>query len=247
LSTNNFDKEPFFDNYVNLRKKWPNSNDLIEQPTMRRMVPDLSGGSVLDLGCGYGANCMEFVERGATRVVGIDISEKMLNKAMTSNASPMVEYRQLDMENLSTIQEKFDLAYSSLAFHYVKDFDQLVKDIYGLLNMKGFLIFSQEHPLTTAPLGGPEWFRDEQDKIVHYNLSDYMAPGERKTIWLGNEIIKYHRPVSDIMNSLIRGGFVIDEIVEPLPTDEAVREYPYMADEFQKPSFLAVKARKLGQ
>ncbi len=245
MSTNNFDKEPFFGNYIELRERWPNFNDLIEQPAMRRLLPDLSGKSVIDLGCGYGANCKEFIKQGAERVVGIDISEKMLNKAMADNVSPVVEYRLLDIKDLSTIDEMFDLAYSSLAFHYVEDFDKLVEDVNRLLNVDGLLVFSQEHPLTTAPLDGPEWCKDEFGRKVHYKLSDYMVRGKRNTTWLGNEIEKFHRPISSIANSLTRGGFMIENISEPLPTKETMDNYPYMADELQKPSFLLVRARKV--
>lgn len=243
---NNFDKEPFFSNYQKLRERRPNHNDLIEQPAMRGLLPHMLGRSVIDLGCGHGANCMEFVKKGASRVVGIDISEKMLKKARITNASPVIEYKLLDMEHLSTINETFDLAYSSLAFHYIEDFDKLVKDIYGLLNKNGLLVFSQEHPLATAPLDGPEWCKDELGNIMHYKLSDYLVSGERRTTWLGNEIIKFHRPFSGVVNSLIRGGFVITEIIEPLPTKEIIESFPYMTDEVLRPSFLVVKALKVG-
>lgn len=61
-----------------MRESDTNYNDLLEQPAMRKLLPNLLGKSILDLGCGYGHNCIEFVEKGATKVVGIDISEKML-------------------------------------------------------------------------------------------------------------------------------------------------------------------------
>ena len=38
------------------------------------------------------------------------------------------------MEDISKIEGKFDIVFSSLAFHYVKDYDKLTKDIYNLLD-----------------------------------------------------------------------------------------------------------------
>lgn len=62
MSTQNiFDNPTFFDGYKALRDGECNANDLIEQPAMRKLIPDLSGKSVLDLGCGYGHNCIDFV------------------------------------------------------------------------------------------------------------------------------------------------------------------------------------------
>jgi predicted TPR repeat methyltransferase len=54
------------------------------------------------------------------------------------------------MTDLDKITEKFDVVFSSLAVHYIEDFDKLVEDINNLLNQGGYFIFSQEHPLTTA-------------------------------------------------------------------------------------------------
>jgi len=155
MSMNNFDDEAFFREYIALRGRPLNYNDLIEQPAMRALLPDLNGMAVIDLGCGYGSNCREFVDRGARRVVGVDISHRMLSKAKEENASPSIEYWLHDIADISSIGSTFDLAYSSLAFHYVADLDKLMVDIYRSLNDGGHLLFSQEHPLTTAPEGGP--------------------------------------------------------------------------------------------
>lgn len=49
---NIFDNEAFFNGYKALRDSDCNANDLIEQPAMRKLLPDLNGKTVLDLGCG---------------------------------------------------------------------------------------------------------------------------------------------------------------------------------------------------
>ena len=48
-----------------------------------KVVCDLieENSRVLDLGCGCGGNCVEFIKSGASSVVGVDISEKMLSVA----------------------------------------------------------------------------------------------------------------------------------------------------------------------
>lgn len=245
MTENNFDDGFFFEEYVKLRCRWPNYNDLIEQPAMRRLLPNLKGKTIIDLGCGYGSNCVEFVHRGARKVVGIDISKRMLEKAKEQNASPLVEYKLMDLKDVSTIGSTFDLAYSSLAFHYIEDFEGLMEGIYRSVNEGGHLLFSQEHPLTTAPLRSDlEWIYDESGNKVAYRLSDYMLPGERNTTWLGKEVHKFHRPFSKILNAVTRCGFLIEDIQEPLPDSTIVDICPSMAKEVHNSSFLIVKARK---
>ncbi|MGN0542834.1 MAG: class I SAM-dependent methyltransferase [Acutalibacteraceae bacterium] len=122
---NIFDNEIFFNGYKALRDNEINYNDLLEQPAMAKLLPELNGKSILDLGCGYGHNCVDFVNRGARRVVGIDISEKMLSVAKSESVSPEIEYLNMSMTDISKLGEKFDLIYSSLAFHYVEDFEAL--------------------------------------------------------------------------------------------------------------------------
>ncbi len=242
---NIFDNETFFNGYKALRESDCNANDLIEQPAMRKLLPDLNGKSVLDLGCGYGHNCVDFVNRGANRVVGIDISEKMLAVAEKESVNDKIEYRNMSMTDISKLAETFDFIYSSLAFHYVKDFDTFAKDMYSVLNAGGQLLFSQEHPIITATVDGAGHFnKDENGNRISYTFSNYNQSGERKIHWYVDGVVKYHRTFSDIITALAKAGFVIEEVCEPVPEEWAIQKLPTLAKEYIKPNFLIVKARK---
>ena len=78
---NIYDNETFFEGYKKIRENEVNANNLFEIPALFSMMPDLKDKAVLDLGCGFGEHCKRFVESGAKKVVGIDISEKMLEIA----------------------------------------------------------------------------------------------------------------------------------------------------------------------
>ncbi len=246
MSTQNiFDNETFFNGYKALRDGDCNANDLIEQPAMRKLLPDLSGKSVLDLGCGYGHNCIDFVGRGAKRVVGIDISEKMLAVAEKESADPKIEYRQMSMTDIPIKGETFDFIYSSLAFHYVRDFDTFARNMFSSLNAGGQLLFSQEHPIITATVDGAGHFnKKENGEKVSYTFSNYNQPGERKIHWYVDGVIKYHRTFSDIINALAKAGFVIEAVCEPTPEAWVIEKVPAWVKEYIKPNFLIVKARK---
>ncbi len=242
---NIFDNEIFFNGYKALRDSDCNANDLIEQPAMRKMMPDLKSKTVLDLGCGYGHNCMDFVNRGANKVVGIDISEKMLSVAKSESTNNKIEYRNMSMTDISKLVETFDFIYSSLAFHYVEDFDAFAKDMYSILNAGGQLLFSQEHPIITATVDGNGHFnKDENGNRISYTFSNYNQSGERKIHWYVDGVVKYHRTFSDIINALAKAGFVIEEVCEPTPEEWAIEKLPTMAKEYIKPNFLIVKAKK---
>lgn len=243
---NIFDNDVFFNGYKALRDNENNYNDLLEQPAMAKLLPDLNGKSVLDLGCGYGHNCIDFVNRGADKVIGIDISEKMLAVAKEESAHSKIEYRNMSMTDISELGETFDFIYSSLAFHYVKDFNSFAKDIYSVLNVGGQLLFSQEHPIITATVDGNGHFnKDENGNRISYTFSNYGEQGERKIHWYVDGVVKYHRTFSGIINALAKAEFVIEDVTEPTPEEWAIEKLPTIVKEYIKPNFLIVKARKI--
>jgi len=245
MSQNIFDNDVFFEKYRELRSTEYNYNNLIEQPAIKALLPNLEGKAVLDLGCGYGNNCIDFISKGASEVVGIDVSHKMLEVARKENPNESVKYILLDMNQIGSLTQKFDVVFSSLAFHYVKDFEKLLHDIRTLLNDTGTILFSQEHPYTTAPKGGPNWTKDEYGNKIHYNLSDYMCSGKRLAKWFDNNVEKYHRPISEIINSLISHGFTINSVVEPVPDEYALGRRPDFRDEFDKTTCIIIKGTKV--
>lgn len=245
MSQNIYDNSEFFEDFKKKRFQADSYNNLIEQPAIMPLLPDLAGKLVLDIGCGFGFNCMDFVEMGAARVLGIDISENMLEVARTENTHENIEYMRLGMEQLDKIDGKFDLVYSSLAVSYAEDFKKLVSDVYGLLNEGGTFLFSQEHPLATAPIGGVQWIRDGAGKKTAGLISDYLTEGERlQNWWIIDGVMVHHRPLSTIINTLINTGFVITKVVEPAPTRQTLEINPSMYDEIHRPTSIIFKTRK---
>ncbi|MBQ6933638.1 MAG: class I SAM-dependent methyltransferase [Clostridia bacterium] len=242
---NIYDNEIFFDGYRKLRGKEGNANELFEMPALFSLLPSLENRKILDLGCGYGGHCMEFVRMGAERVVGVDISQKMLEIARRENAHEKISYVNMAMEDISAIDEKFDLAVSSLALHYVEDFEGVVKNVHSLLNEGGVFVFSQENPIVTCHSGGSRWTKDENGNKIHMNLANYGIEGERDTVWFVDNVKKYHRMFSTVVNTLIQNGFVIEKMIEPLPTEELLAKYPDHRDLFHKPDFMLIRARKI--
>lgn len=244
MEQNVFDNEQFFNAYKELREREINLNTLLEQPAMTKLIPDLTDKSVLDLGCGYGHNCLDFVKKGAKSVIGIDISEKMLAIAKKEAKNEKIEYLNMSMTDIDKLGRKFDVIYSSLAFHYIEDFNEFCKKMYSSLNEGGYLLFSQEHPIVTATIDGKGHFNYENGKRVSYTLSNYNEMGKRHIKWLIDDVIKYHRTFGAIINSLASAGLVIDTVCEPLPEEWAIEKFPDIVKEYIKPNFLIVRARR---
>lgn len=244
---NIYDNTKFFEEYQKMRETKINANELIEIPEIKSMLPDLKDKKILDLGCGAGGMSRYFAENGAKRVLGVDISKNMINLAKKENNYKNVEFKVLEMERILKIKEKFDMVFSSLAFHYVEDFEKLMKDISNLLNPNGILIFSQEHSVATAIIYNGK----EMEKHIdingkrYYLLSDYNNNSKRVLNWNMQDTIKYHRNFSTIINSIIKNNMQILEVRESQPEKEAVKQVPKYKYQIDRPYFLYIKAKKL--
>ncbi len=249
MKQNIYDNENFFSGYNGMReeKKGTSANDLIEIPTIRKMLPDLRGKRILELGCGFGENCEYFKKMGATYVLGTDISTNMINLAKERVHEDNIDFKVLAMEDLKDISEKFDLVVSSLAVHYVEDFESLLRDIYDILNENGQFIFSQEHPIGTGTKLNEECHGNDFIKLGdkdYYLVSNYNENGKRIVDWNNCEVIKYHRTFSYIINTIIKCNFKIEELVEPTPSKEILTIKPRYKNQFDKPYFLFISLTK---
>ncbi len=128
MSQNIYDHGEFFEGYIQLPRQVHGLDSAAEWPSMRSMIPPLAGKRVLDLGCGFGWLSRWAADSGATEVVGIDLSHRMLERARTSTESPTVRYVRADLDELDELglgPMQFDVALSSLALHYVTDLARL--------------------------------------------------------------------------------------------------------------------------
>ena len=105
VKQNIYDDEEFFEKYDNLRinERGSNANDLIEIPAFRNIMPNVKNMKILDLGCGYGENDKYYKELGAKSILGIDISNHMIDMAKKHNKLEDVEYKVMAMEDIDKI------------------------------------------------------------------------------------------------------------------------------------------------
>ena len=243
MTQNIYDKPDFFAGYSGLERSVMGLAGAAEWPSMRAMLPDMTGLRVLDLGCGFGWFCRWAREAGAAQVLGLDISERMLERARAETVDPVITYDRADLEALILPQAAFDLIYSSLSFHYVAGFGRMLAVIRRALAPGGHLIFSIEHPILMAPRQA-RWRREEDGRMT-WPLDGYFAEGPRETEWFTPGVIKQHRTLATTLNALVAQGFALSHVEEFGPSEAQVAARPEWAKERERPMFLLVSARAL--
>ena len=199
---------------------------------------------MLDLGCGYGWHCVYAAEhRGRPRSPGWTCPKRCWKWPGARPISPQVEYVHASIEEVDFPLESFDLVFSSLAIHYLTDFPAFVEKVRGWLKPGGDFVFSVEHPIFTA-YGNQDWYYDEQGNILHFPVDRYFYEGQRQAVFLGEDVVKYHRTLTTYLDTLLTGGFALRRVVEAKPP-ERMLDIPGMKDELRRPMMLLVAAVKL--
>jgi len=244
MKQNKYDDDNFFEAYSHMHRSIYGLKAAGEWHELEKLLPNFRSKRVLDIGCGYGWHCIYAAQMGASYVLGTDISEKMLETARDKNMSPNIEYLQLAMEDIDFGEGSFDIVISSLALHYTPDYADVCRKVYKSLTSGGSFVFSIEHPIFTAH-GSQDWVYNEDGSICHWPVDRYFNSGKRETNFLGADVVKYHRTVTDYVRGLTAAGFVLTDIVEPMPTQDALNDDPEMRDEFRRPMMILMAARKV--
>jgi SAM-dependent methyltransferase len=243
---NIYDDPDFFAGYSRMERFGAGWSQAMEHDDLLALLPPVAGRRVLDLGCGAGQLAHHLATGGAAEVIGVDLSERMLERARAEWAHPRVTYRREAIEELVFERARFDLVVSSLAFHYVEDYAGLMAKIAAWLAPGGVLVYSIEHPIYTARLPGEGWVVDAEGRRTGWRLDRYAEEGPREETWFVTGVRKVHRTLATLIDGLIDAGLVVERLVEPVPSERWLRDHPVWADERRRPIFLLVRAAVTG-
>lgn len=211
-------------------------NALYERPAMLQLLPVMTGLGILDAGCGAGWYTEQLLLRGA-HVTAIDSSAALVEHtrrrlgAYLRGDEPGLHLRQADLaEPLAFIADHvLDGVVSPLVLHYLRDWRPTLREMRRILRPGGWLVLSTHHPGTEA---------------AHFDTTRYFETEavEDEWKWLGT-VHFFRRSLTEVASSLTDEGFLIDRLVEPIPTD-AFREVKPEAYErlLTHPEFLIVRA-----
>lgn len=239
---NIYDNNDFFTAYSSMARSQGGLEAAGEWHQLQPLFPALTDKKVLDLGCGYGWHCKYAAVQGASDVLGIDGSKKMIATAKIRNADAKIRYEICDLENYSYPENTYDLVISNLVLHYIENLDNIYQKVYRTLKKGGCFLFNIEHPSFTAGVN-QDWIYDADNRPLYWPMDNYYYPGLRETNFLGYKVVKYHHTLTQILNPLLHTGFTLEAVEEAGPP-ECMMHLPGMADEMRRPMMLLVKAVK---
>jgi ubiquinone/menaquinone biosynthesis C-methylase UbiE len=205
-----------------------------------RLLGDLRGKRVLELGCG-GAQCsIAFAKQGAT-ALGVDFSATQLAYArqLCEREEVRVELRQGDLADLAFLRaDSIDLVFSSYAFNYVEDLNRVFRQVHRVLKVGAPLVFSLSHP-AYAMIDD-----DAPDPLLARR--SYFDRSPIDFDWNGVAFTAFQHTFADLYMGLARASYRVDLILEPEPLTGAPRSYAWRETFAYVPRTLIIRARKEG-
>ena len=218
-------------------------------PAQVALCGDVSGRTVLDLGCGAGYFSREMAKRGA-KVTGVDISPAQIKHARQHETEePLgVTYVVLDASDAPAQfpPGSFDLVTSCVALQDMSEPEQAIRGAFALVKPDGRFVTSITHPCTDTPYR--EWERDATGNKLALKINDYFDRGPFEFTWPATRYsyqfttTGLHTTLSEWLTWVIGAGFVLRRIQEPRPTEQALVKHPDLEDCDRLPYFLFIDA-----
>jgi arsenite methyltransferase len=181
------------------------------------------GDVVIDLGSGAGNDA--FIARAETgetgKVIGVDFTEAMINKART-NAEKLgfnnVEFRYGDIEKMPVSADTADVIVSNCVLNLVPNKDAVIKDIYRVLKPGGHFSISDVVLIGTLPEGlrkSAEMYsgcvsgaiqKEVYLELIRQNGFKNMSVQKEKVITLPADILKEHLSDDEIQQFQNKGA-----------------------------------------
>jgi SAM-dependent methyltransferase len=174
-----------------------------------RILPDLDGKDVVELGCGT-AYVSAWLARRCARPVGVDLTAEQLDTARAMQAKHGVEFPLVhaSAEDVPLPDASFDLAVSEYGASIWCDPDLWVAEAARLLRPGGELVFLVNGTLLmlTTP---------DVDPVVPAG-TDLLRPyfGMRRFEWDSDDGIDFHLGYGDWIRVLTSHGFEVEKLVE---------------------------------
>jgi SAM-dependent methyltransferase len=199
----------------------------------RRLVGDLEGRRVLDLGCGMGHAAVALARRGA-KVIAVDTDSAQLAFArqLAEDHAVKLELHQADLADLAFVRSaSVDFALSVYSLAAVDDLDRVFRQVHRILHPEAPFLITLPHPFTTlVRAAGDGSLRVDRPFTTRAPLG-------------AGPTLTYPHQFGDVHTSLTRANFRVDTVLEPEPAARAARRD---ATTGWVPSTLVVRARKEG-
>lgn len=183
----------------------------------RRLLGEVSGRRILDLGCGQGHTAVGLALRGA-RVIAIDddVSQLGAARSLAARHEVTIEFHQSRPAELAFLAaDNVELAIAVTSLSFVQDLDRVFRQVHRVIGPGGHFVLSVPHPAALAA--------DPTD--ADRAITAWDDPGPVGDRWI--------HTAESIVTSLTRANFAVDQLLE-------------RRDTALVPATLVVRARKLG-
>eukprot|EP01132_Coremiostelium_polycephalum_P005013 gene5013-6242_t len=216
VNLNQYDKQEVLDNFREMVSKGY-FHRYFEHLEMEKQLPNLNGVDLVELGCGFGTFAKRLLEKGLKSYVGIDLSKNMVEESKKLNESdPRASFQNCSVEDYDYPTGTLDVVVSSYVLQLVKDYQGVIEKVYKSLKPGGKFIFTVTHPIKTA---GDEliWHKDENGNVKGWVVNDFHKEGLRETAFIVDRYFVFHRTTETYVNALLKTGFKLEYLGEPLP------------------------------
>jgi len=217
-------------------------------PHTIKLIGNIAGKSILDLGCGEGGYARILAKKGA-KVTAIDGSTKLIEiaKEKAKQEGLSITFLVKNAKSLDGINDNyFDIALSAMSLMEVEDYENTIKEVWRVLKSDGEFFISTLHPCFTGK--DIRWQKGQNGELLFVRVDNYFD----KTPWeefidpkkFKNKVTFRHMPLQDLINPLLKHGFKLMKLYEPVPTSEQKRLSYRIPKLARVPMFLFLKLKK---
>ena len=178
-----------------------------------RILGDVAGRDVLEIGCGA-AQCARWLATRGARVFGLDLSFRQVQHARRIDVEHDVRVPAVcaTATHLPFDGSSFDVAFSSFgALQFVEDVDRTVAEVARVLRPGGRFAFSVTHPIRWAMPDDPT----REGLVVTSSYWDRTPYVEQDADTGEPRYVEHHRTLGDWVSLLAGHRFRITDLVEP--------------------------------
>src|SRR5439155_1029724 len=185
------------------------------QPISKAIPQDLTGTTVLDIGCNAGFYSIQMKQRGAGQVLGIDVDDRYLNQARfaAKTLGLDIEFRKCSVYSADEIPGQFDYVLFMGVFYHLRyplfALDKIIKKVAGKVVFQTMIRGSEEARIWNDdyPFWNKEIFRDPDFPAMYFIEKSYSH--DYTNWWIPNraavEVMLWNEP-----NNLSHWDFHID-------------------------------------
>ena len=206
-----------------------------------RLLGDLKGKRVVELGCGDARASIAFAKQGAT-AIAVDSDSRALAgaRALVDQEEVRVELRLGDLADLAFLRaDSVDLVFSAFAFGQVEDLNRILRQAHRVLKVGAPIVFSLPHPAYAM-------LAEDETQPLRIGRSYFDRSPGRRPAADGGELVEYPHTIEEIFAGLLRASYRVDAVLEPEPRTGGPRT-PQWREAFRfVPRTLIIRARKEG-